>query len=77
MNVREIVKTYLEQNGHDGLCSNSCGCDKDDLFPCGNYPGGCKPAKKRICPGASKCKTPCDAGLKGSDCYYDPGQEQE
>ena len=32
MNVTEIVKKYLEENGYDGLCSDvcGCGCDVDD-----------------------------------------------
>ena len=34
MNVSEIVKAYLEENGYDGLCRGDCGCSKDDLFVC-------------------------------------------
>ena len=33
--VKEIVKKYLKENGYDGLVGNECGCDIDDLFPCG------------------------------------------
>ena len=47
MNIQDIVKKYLEENGYDGLYDpdNPCGCSKDDLFPCayGNFPYKCKP----------------------------------
>ena len=33
MNVKEIVKKYLDENGFDGLCGFHCGCEKDDLAP--------------------------------------------
>jgi hypothetical protein len=36
MSVKEIVKTYLESNGFDGLYSSGeCGCIISDLMPCG------------------------------------------
>jgi hypothetical protein len=35
INVSEILKAFLEGNGFDGLCSDYCGCGKDDLAPCG------------------------------------------
>lgn len=36
MNVKEIVKIYLEQNGYSGLCNADaqCGCELNDLMPC-------------------------------------------
>ena len=38
MNVREIVKAYLIENGFDGLYNpdnqDGCGCKINDLFPC-------------------------------------------
>jgi len=36
MNVEQIVKQWLKDNGYDGLCEPiiSCGCRSDDLFPC-------------------------------------------
>ncbi len=34
MNVHDIVKQYLKDNGFDGLCTEDCGCLIDDLFPC-------------------------------------------
>ena len=35
MTVREIVKEYLEKNGYDGLCCDSCSCSLDVLMLCG------------------------------------------
>jgi hypothetical protein len=35
MDVKEIVKEYLEKNSFDGLCTEDCGCRNDDLMPCG------------------------------------------
>lgn len=35
MNVKEIVKAHLAENGYDGLCDPTCGCSIKTLFPCG------------------------------------------
>jgi hypothetical protein len=34
MNVGQIIKAYLDDNGYDGLCCEDCGCPKEKLFPC-------------------------------------------
>ena len=34
MNVYEITKKYLIDNGYDGLFTDDCGCLLDDLMPC-------------------------------------------
>ena len=34
MNVYDIVKKYLIDNGYDGLYTDDCGCLVDDLMPC-------------------------------------------
>ena len=34
MDVCDIVKKYLKDNGYDGLCTDECGCLIDDLMPC-------------------------------------------
>ena len=36
MDIREIVRLWLEQNGYDGLYWPwlECGCFLDDLMPC-------------------------------------------
>ena len=37
MEVRDIVKKYLEDNGYDGLYEpGECACKIDDLAPCGS-----------------------------------------
>ena len=48
MNVKEIVQKYLQENGYDGLCDewHECGCQINDLMPCGEYCGDCIPGYK-------------------------------
>jgi len=43
MTVKDIVKQYLENNHYDGLCGEDCGCEKDDLMPCGEDMRHCVP----------------------------------
>lgn len=50
MNCRDIIKTWLQGNDHDGLCQPyaDCGCGLDDFAPCGDGPfPHCQPAKAR------------------------------
>jgi len=35
MDVKGIVKKYLEDNNLDGLVNEFCACDIENLFPCG------------------------------------------
>jgi len=51
MNVREIVKAYLEANGFDGLYNPNivCGCMRDDLIPCDFENGNCEAGYKQTC----------------------------
>jgi hypothetical protein len=42
INVKQIVKKYLIDNGFDGLFTNDCGCKIDDLMPC-SYGEECQP----------------------------------
>jgi hypothetical protein len=51
MAVKEIVKKYLEDNGFDGLFSDSweCGCEIDDLMPCEEPQQACEPGYKIPC----------------------------
>lgn len=37
MNLKEIVKKYLKENGYDGLFTNLCECLLDDLMTCKCY----------------------------------------
>lgn len=50
MNIKEIVKTYLVDNGYDGLCSSNyertCGCHSNDLCCCIGFFQNCQPAYK-------------------------------
>ena len=48
--VYEIVKRYLQERGHEGLCNPSleCGCGLADLMCCEMSPFGCQPSKEGI-----------------------------
>lgn len=35
MEVRDILKQWLSANGYDGLYGYECGCELDDIAPCG------------------------------------------
>lgn len=54
MDVKDIVKKYLEENGFHGLYEpdNECACESRDLFPCGENPQYC----------IAGYKVPCDCG---------------
>ena len=70
MNLREIVKNWLKENGYEGLAGDNCGCELDDLMPC-EQPGiECQPGYKNICPGADKCdhSEECPAPNTGIMC---------
>lgn len=45
LDVMDIVRKYIDDNGYDGLINpdDGCSCDKDKLFPCCEYFGGCIP----------------------------------
>ena len=62
MDIRDIIKKYLEDNGYDGLCGVECSCDSGDLAPCDN-PLECKPGWK--CPKPGPCSE-----WEDSDTYY-------
>jgi len=51
MNVREIIKNFLEENGYDGLYCYYCACKIDDLMPCEEEGiPDCKPGYVQKCP---------------------------
>ena|GEM_PF-3404563 len=51
MNVKQIIKNYLKENGFDGLCCNSCGCGLNKLFDCdGDGMEKCQPGYKHTGP---------------------------
>lgn len=48
--VKAIVEEYLRANGYDGLCSEDCGCDVNDLMVAYDCPHeNCEVAHKQIC----------------------------
>ena len=59
LSVKEILERWLHSRGYDGLCSEDCGCDYYDLFPCGGDQGGrCRAAYRFEC---EKCdRKDCD-----------------
>ena len=72
MIVAQIVRKYLEENGYDGLCGDSCGCGLDDFMPCDADCTDCEPAYKHLCPGSDKCPDAdtCESGGSvGTFCY--------
>ncbi len=63
MTVNEIVRSWLVDNGYDGLfCSDMpCACEADDLAPCGEMHGTwCEPGYKHPCDGrGEECEGDC------------------
>jgi hypothetical protein len=51
MTIKEIIEKHLRDNGFDGLfnADGECGCELDDLVPCGGECGllECEPGYKR------------------------------
>lgn len=52
MRVIEIVKAHLVENGFGGLVADGaeCGCEIDDLVPCGHDCSQCEPGYKHADP---------------------------
>ena len=52
MNVRDIVRNWLERNGFDGLLNREleCGCSLSDLEPCDGIEMDCEPGYKSTDP---------------------------
>ena len=47
MTIKEIVRTYLDEHGYDGLyLEDTCACLKDDLMPCDEPGSECEPGYK-------------------------------
>jgi len=74
MTVERIIKEWLEANGYDGLCCEQCGCDKDDLAPCGYLGCDCGPAIKRK---ATADDIDDSADFEIGDEIYRPQEERE
>lgn len=56
MDIQTIVEQWLRDNGYDGLCSEACGCEVDDLMPCGELEMNCTAGYKIPCPGPESCQ---------------------
>lgn len=70
MNIRQIVKKYLKDNGYDGLCGEGCGCQISELFCCEcpemDY---CQPGYKITCPGEKMCPISEDCPAPGNGLW--------
>lgn len=66
MNIKEIIKEYLEENGYDGLCNDECGCSNYDLMCCGEPNTNCKPAYLIKC---GECNINCPERGEPGHCY--------
>lgn len=55
MTVNEIVKTWLKENGYDGLAGEECGCKLDALFPCDSLGDSCVAGHLVQCPCEKDC----------------------
>ncbi len=47
MNVLDMARQTIVNNGADGLCVDDCGCGVDDLAPCGHIGHDCELARGR------------------------------
>ena len=71
MTVKEIVKEYLLANGYEGLYTDECGCETEDLMPC------------YCCEGSDGCeagyKTDCDPNTcpVDGDCNFHIGAKRK
>lgn len=69
MTIGELILTYCNENGYDGLCHGEleCGCAKDDLFPCGEAFEDCEFGYKRPSPKGSTADFWIMLGKPGPD----------
>lgn len=85
MDVIEIVKNWLLENGYDGLVDpdRECGCQISDLMPCGEGFEKCEAAHKKeadpktgwdflMFPGKAQPEdsADCSCFFKGDYCEY-------
>lgn len=38
----DMIKSYLRRHGYDGLYVDDCGCNLNDLVPCGEISADCR-----------------------------------
>ena len=55
MEIRQITEKWLRANNYDGLVTEDCGCEVNDLMPCDNYKPDCCAGYKVPCPGGEDC----------------------
>jgi len=66
--VYEIVRTHLIENNYGGLLNphGECGCELEDLEPCDEMSGECRPGYKHLCDKPKDCDScmvsVCDGG---------------
>lgn len=70
--VRGIIIEFLTAHGYEGLAGNECGCDLDDLAPCGScVPLDCEAGYRWRC--AAGCHRLTDEGegciFEGEGCW--------
>jgi hypothetical protein len=49
----DITKKWLEENGYDGLCYEECGCELEDFMPCGEPSPRCEAGHREKAPRGS------------------------
>lgn len=68
MELFDILRNWLEENGYDGLClpDEECGCSLENFMPCGEPSPRCE---------AGHCvKAPEGSGV---DYFIYPGKKEE
>ena len=70
MNVEQIVREYLEKNGHDGLFNENggCGCDLKEFMECG--------FQDTFCVAAHKEKPALDSEFADAEWVMVPGKRE-
>jgi len=81
MNIRDILRQWLQSNGYEGLYEpGECCCEINDLCPCSapDIPIGCQPGVKMPCPGPSECNCDGDCDFHiGSKPFYSAPETEE
>jgi len=57
--LRDYLSAKLTADGYDGLAGRGCGCDTDDLAPCGACPDQCVPGHRVACTAEMQEDAPC------------------
>ena len=71
--VQEIVKEYLTTHGYDGLYNEDCGCQINNLSPCGDDIIFCRAGCKTMITEENQRYYPdCEVG----DCILSEGRNE-